>query len=212
MVRTKTDEITVGTEHWRSEGMKGTGRIAGTKPKPDLVWLSKDSEGGWRKVVVDLQITSTDKMNDSFKIKDDKYREWTIQETREKKVAKAVMVPLIISHDGAIHKDTVMRWKSFDKDIKVDWVRMAQSVLRYNVVIVGRFFNKGKWTSEAWRRDHPEEFAGEELGRPERMATAEEKRGLIGLHLVREGAVCVRPSGTPPPHGVRLTSDKMGNP
>ena len=79
-------------------------------------------------------------------------------------------------------------------------------------MIVGRFFNKGKWTSEAWRRDHPEEFTDEELGRPEIMATAEEKRGLIGLHLVRDGAVCVRPSGTPPPHGVRLTSDKMGNP
>ena len=212
MVRTKTDEITVGTEHWRSDEWKDGGRVAGAKLKPDLVWLSKDSEGVWRKVVVDVQITSTDKMNDSFKNKDDKYREWTIQETREKKVEKAVMVPLIISHDGAIHKDTVMRWKGFAKDIKVDWVRMAQNVLRYNVVIVGRFFNKGKWTSEAWRRDHPEEYVDEELGRPERMATTEERRGLIGLHLDREGAVCVRPSGTPPPHGTRLTSDKMGNP
>ena len=105
-----------------------------------------------------------------------------------------------------------MRWKGFAKDIKVDWVRMAQNVLRYNVVIVGRFFNKGKWTSEAWRRDHPEEFVDEELGRPERIATAEERRGLIGLHLVHEGAVCVRSSGTPPPRGTRLTSDKMGNP
>ena len=27
----------------------------------------------------------------------------------------------------------------------VDWVRMAQNVLRYNVVIVGKFFNKGSW-------------------------------------------------------------------
>ena len=62
---------------------------------------------------------------------------------REKKVVIAVMVPLIISHDGAVHRDAIRRWKSFSPDIKVDWVRMAQNVLRYNVVIVGKFFNKG---------------------------------------------------------------------
>ena len=155
MVRTKTDEITVGTEHWRSDDMKGKGRIAGTKLKPDLVWLSKDSEGGWRKVVVDVQITSTDKMNDSFKIKDDKYREWTIQETREKKVAKAVMVPLIISHDRAIHRDTIRRWKNFAKDIKVDWVRMAQNVLRYNVVIVGQILQQGELDVRGLEKSSP---------------------------------------------------------
>ena len=36
---------------------------------------------------------------------------------------------------------TVRRWKDYVPDIEVDWVRMAQSVMRYNVVIVGRFFN-----------------------------------------------------------------------
>ena len=29
---------------------------------------------------------------------------------------------------------------------------MAQNVLRYNVVIVGKFFNKGSWVSDVWRR------------------------------------------------------------
>ena len=53
------------------------------------------------------------------------------------------MVPLIISHDRADHKDTIRRWRNFAPDIKVDWVRMAQRVLRYNVVIVGKIFNKG---------------------------------------------------------------------
>ena len=72
--------------------------------------------------------------------KDDKYRQWATRETREKKVGMAVMVPIIISHDGAVHRDTVRRWKYIAKDIDVDWVRMAQSVLRYNVVIVGKFF------------------------------------------------------------------------
>ena len=65
------------------------------------------------------------------------------KETRENKVSKAVMVPLIISHDGAVHKDSVRRWKDFALDINVDWVRVAQSVRRYNVVIVGKVFNKG---------------------------------------------------------------------
>ena len=76
----------------------------------------------------------------------------------EKKVSMAVMVPLIISHDGAIHKDSVRRWKNFAPDINVDWVRMAQSVLRYNVVIVGKFFNKGSWMTDAWRKEHLEEW------------------------------------------------------
>ena len=67
----------------------------------------------------------------------------------------AVLVPLIISHDGAVHKDTVRRRKDFAPDILVDWVRMARNVLRYNVVIVGRFF-KGSWVSEVWRKEHPE--------------------------------------------------------
>ena len=48
---------------------------------------------------MDVKITSTDQMNVAFKEKDDKYREWTTKETREKKVVMAVMVPLIISHD-----------------------------------------------------------------------------------------------------------------
>ena len=52
------------------------------------------------------------------------------------------MVPIIISHDGAVHRDAVKRWKDFAPDIKVDWVRMAQNVLCYNVVNVGRFSTK----------------------------------------------------------------------
>ena len=139
MVRSSTDEITIGTEHWRSDEWKTQGRVAGAKLKPDLVWLRRDSGDEWRKVVVDVKITSTDKMTDAFREKDEKYREWTARETREKKVVMAVMVPIIISHDGAVHRDTIKRWKNFAVDIQVDWVRMAQSVLRYNVVIVGSF-------------------------------------------------------------------------
>ena len=100
-----------------------------------------------------MKVESTDKMKETFKEKGDKYRVRTTHETREMKVAKAVMVPLIVSHDGAVHRDTVRRWKDFAPDIKVDWVRMAQNVLRYNVVIVGKFFNKGSWVSGAWIKE-----------------------------------------------------------
>ena len=106
MVRTPSDEITIGTEHWRSDEWRCKGRVAGAKLKPDIVWLRRDSEGNWKKVVVDVKVTSTDKMSEAFKEKDEKYRVWATQETREKKVSKVVMVPIIISHDGAVHKDT----------------------------------------------------------------------------------------------------------
>ena len=89
------------------------------------------------------------------------------------------MVPLILSHDWAVHRDTVRRWKDFAPDIKVDWVRMAQNVLRYNVVIVGSSSIKGSWASEAWRKAHPEEYDDEPDGPPERIATANERRERV---------------------------------
>ena len=139
-----------------------------------MVWLRRDQGCQWKKVVVDVKIVSTDKMNETFREKDDKYREWTSKETQEKKFSKVVMVPLIISHDGAVHRATVMRWKDFAPDIQVDLVRIAQNVICYIVVIIfGRFFNKGSWVSEAWRREHPEEFEEEPKGPSDRIATTE---------------------------------------
>ena len=136
-----------------------------------------------------MKVMSNDKTNKVFKEKDDKNREWATKETRRNYVAKAVMVPLIISHDGAVHKDTVRRWKNFASDIQVDWVRMAQGILRYNVAIVGKFFNKGSWVSEALRKEHPEEFEEEPEG-PDRIATGEERTER--LHLINDpkSAIC----------------------
>ena len=129
-------------------------------------------------------------MNKAFKEKYEKYRVWATIETREKKVGKAVMVPLIISHDGGVHKDSVKRGKNFAPDIKVDWVRMAQNVPRYNVAIVGKFFNKGSWVSEVWKKEHPEEFEDEAEGPPERIATIEERRERLRFDQDRESVVC----------------------
>ena len=98
------------------------------------------------------------------------------------KVGKAVMVPLIVSHDGAVHKDTVRRWKDFASHIQVDWMRIAQSVLRYNFVIVGKFFNKGSWVSEAWRKEHPETLG--------RSATAVERMAVLNLEPDPESTMC----------------------
>ena len=180
-VKTAKDEFTVGNEHIRSDEWKGKGRVVGARLRPDLVWLRRDTSDNWRKVVVDVKVTSTEDLNKAFKEKDDKYREWATRETREKKVAKAVMVPLIISHDGAIHRDSVRRWKDFAPDIKVDWVRMAQNMLRYNVAIVGKYFNKGSWVSEAWKKEHPEEMEGEPESLPERIPNAEERMAQLNI-------------------------------
>ena len=141
------DEITVGDEHWRSDELiVRKGHVHGARLKPDLGVASSRPEANGGKAVVDGKVISTDKMNEAFREKDDKYRVWATREMQEKKVAKAVMVPLIISHDGAVHKDTVRRWKDFAPDTRIDWVKMAQNVLRYNVVIVGSFSTRAAWS------------------------------------------------------------------
>ena len=53
-------------------------------------------------------------------------------------------------------------------NVQVDWVRIEQSIQRFNVVVVGRFFNKGSWVSEVWKKEHPEEFEEEPEGPPEK--------------------------------------------
>ena len=65
---------------------------------------------------------------------------------------------------------------------------MAQNVLRHNVVIVGKFI-KGSWVSEAWRKEHPEEME-EHYGPPERVPSAEERRGQLNVDRDPESAVC----------------------
>ena len=56
---------------------------------------------------MDVMVISSEEMRKGFKEKDDKYRERTTRETQEKRVMTAVMVPLVVSHDGAMHRDTV---------------------------------------------------------------------------------------------------------
>ena len=51
--------------------------------------------------------TSED-MNKSTRENDGKYCEWVTRDTRNKIVVKAAMVSLIISHDGAVHRVTVI--------------------------------------------------------------------------------------------------------
>ena len=57
-------------------------------------------------------------MNETFKEKET-CRVWATHET-QKTVVNAVMAPLIISHDGDAHRDSVRRWKDFAPDVEVD--------------------------------------------------------------------------------------------
>ena len=68
-----------------------------------------------------MMITSTVKMNDAFREKEDKYSVWATRETREKKVAKAVMVALIISHDGAYIMTLLEDEKSLHPTSRSTW-------------------------------------------------------------------------------------------
>ena len=77
---------------------------------------------------------------------------------KKKDENEACFVPENDLPDRAIHRSSVMRLTSIAKDIHVDSVTMAQSVLPYNVVNVGQFFNKGSWVSEAWKKEHPDDF------------------------------------------------------
>ena len=78
----------------------------------------------------------------------------------------------------------------FAPEITVNWARMAQSVLRYNVVIVGEYFIKGSWVSEAWKKEHPEEIDDEAGVPPERILTAQERRERLRLDQDFVSAVC----------------------
>ena len=71
------------------------------------------------------------------------------------------MVPLIISHNGAVHKDSVKGLKGFPPDIQVDWVWMAQNVQRNKNAILMLFFNLGSWISKAWRKEDSKDYDDE---------------------------------------------------
>ena len=103
-----------------------------------------------------------------------------------------MMVPLIISNDGAVHKDTVRRWKSFSPDIEVDLVRMAQNVIRYNVMIVGKFSTKGAGAPKRGK-GAPRKEEEEPDGPLERITNAEEIRERLSLERDPESAVCAAP-------------------
>ena len=64
---------------------------------------------------------------------------------------------------------------------------MARSVLRYNAVIVGKFFNKGSWVSEAWRKEHHGHFEADE---PPKSTEAEERMERLNPEQVPKNAAC----------------------
>ena len=125
--------------------------------------------------MVDVKVTSTVKLNEAFKEKDEKYRVWATQDPRKESLKGGDGPPHHLPRRGRPQRHCQEREK-LRPDIHVDWVRMAQSLIRYNVVIVGKFFDKGSWVSEAWRKAHPEEFEEEHQGAPERIPTVEERR------------------------------------
>ena len=67
---------------------------------------------------------------------------------------------------------------------------MARNVLKFNVVIVGRFFNKGSLVSYVWKKERPKEILDEPEGQPERTPTSEERIDTPNRAYDSENAVC----------------------
>ena len=77
------------------------------------------------------------------------------------------------------------------QDIQVDWVRMAQSVPNFYVLIANLLFDKGSSVSEAWRRDYQDEFDKERKMKDQPIESrVDERRGRQGLELDLESTVC----------------------
>ena len=83
------------------------------------MWHMSEFGSLWIKVVVGVKVTSA-KKNKDIKENEDTHREWTTRETMDKNVSQGVMAPLVISHDGEVHNESVRRWIDFSPDIKVD--------------------------------------------------------------------------------------------
>ena len=56
------------SDDWRERG-----RVAGAKLKSGMVLLRRDAGEQWRNAVVDMMVTSTYGLNESFKEKDNNY-------------------------------------------------------------------------------------------------------------------------------------------
>ena len=68
-VRTASDENSIGTEHLRSDEWNDKGGVAGAKLMPYLVKFRRDTIGQWRKIVVDVKVTTSEDMNKAFREK-----------------------------------------------------------------------------------------------------------------------------------------------
>lgn len=100
------------------------------------------------------------------------------------------MVPIIVSNDGAVHKDAVRRRKSFAPDIKVDWVRMAQNMLRYNVVIVGDSSIMAAWSPRHGDESIPRNLWKKQKALQKELPPSMSEGERLHLNINREGAVC----------------------
>ena len=68
---------------------------------------------------------------------------------------------------------------------------MTRNVIRYNVVTMRKFFNEGRWVSEAWRKEHPEEFTKMSKDLPRELKRLlSEKTLFILCQFVRAPCVC----------------------
>ena len=146
MVHSARGETTIGTEHLRSDEWKGDDRVVG-----------QSLNQTWHGFDVTLETYGERSRLTRFsrqprtRIKHPRRKttstERATRGTRDEKVAKAVMAPLIISQDGAVHIDTVGIRKDCPRYPRGQGTDGTVS-MRYNLAVVG-ISMKGSRVSDA---------------------------------------------------------------
>ena len=161
-------------------------------------------------MVVDVKVTSTEKKNKAFR--ENKIpRLGDQRDTRKKKVRKAVVVPIIISHDGTSTKtqsDDGRTLHPTSRSTGCEWHKMSFAIMWS---LSGRSSTKGAGSPRPGEKPTPRslKLRPKEPHKESLQSRSEESSSTLTLN---SWVLCVRPSCTPPPHDVRLTSAARGNP
>jgi len=116
--------------------------------QPDLTIINKEKKYG---ILIDIAIVNTNRMNEAYKSKIDTYKDTSVKIKQEKELNSIRVIPVIISNDGLIYKQTTALME--EVGIKVDWDEAIREVLHINQEIIIRCYSKrGKWRERGRQR------------------------------------------------------------
>ena len=109
--------------------------------QPDITVINKEKGYG---ILIDIAIVNTNRIKETFKIKIESYNNTSILIKQEYKLSSIMVIPVIITNDGLIHKQTITLMNQFS--IKVDWNKAIREVLHINQELIIKCYSKrSKW-------------------------------------------------------------------